>query len=524
MVSRFMTEARAASAIRHPNIVDVLDMGYDADELTLYIVQELLLGEDLATRLEREGTLGVAAALDLAVPVLGALVSAHRAGIIHRDVKPENVMLGAFGEVYLVDWGIARRRSAAPEAELVGTPAYMAPEMLDPDTGRIDARTDVYLLGGVLHALLTGRPPNAGATLTEVCRSALRGGGDILPPDVPRALAALCRAALSRSPEERPATVGEFRDALLAWLRRRAAEALGLSALARAAAVERLADDVDGGRAPAATLESAALACRVALTEALRIWPENPEARTGWWRCRMRLLDSALSRRQLDGAEALLAELTAEAEAVALPDLRLRAERLSAERARAAADADAAAEGRRLAREFDERTSRRERRWFWGVLLGSTTGVLVLILVRGGLDAITVAETAFFALAVELALLLAAWSGRRALLANGFNRRLTGVVLWSMGALVLHRFSAWFSGELRVEPVLVGDLWILVGITGAAALAVQRLFGVVSMAFAACAVAASLFPAWTLTFFAVAPVVAVVGTLYAHGRGLGRAP
>ncbi|MFO0629167.1 MAG: serine/threonine-protein kinase [Polyangiales bacterium] len=97
MVSRFMTEARAASAIRHPNIVDVLDMGYDDAERTLYIVQELLRGEDLATRLERERTLGVTAALDLLVPVLGALVSAHRAGIIHRDVKPENVFLATPG-------------------------------------------------------------------------------------------------------------------------------------------------------------------------------------------------------------------------------------------------------------------------------------------------------------------------------------------------------------------------------------------------------------------------------------------
>ncbi len=229
MVSRFMTEARAASAIRHPNIVDVLDMGYDADELTLYIVQELLLGEDLATRLEREGTLGVAAALDLAVPVLGALVSAHRAGIIHRDVKPENVFLASPGEggavtPKLIDFGIARILSADAEARTtragtaVGTPQYMSPEQARGEDD-LDARTDVWALGVLLYECLSGVRPfeaaNYNLVVVKIVTERPRPLRELCPA-VPAPVAAVVDRALALERGDRWADASAMLDAVLA--------------------------------------------------------------------------------------------------------------------------------------------------------------------------------------------------------------------------------------------------------------------------------------------------------------------
>jgi hypothetical protein len=482
-----------------------------------------LLGQPahpLWTRLEARTGDRLAAQIEILVAVCDALAFAHARGVVHRDIKPENVMLGEHGEVYLVDWGIAHRIGAPPVTELVGTPAFLAPEMLDPDTGRIGPATDVYLLGGVLYLLLTGRSPHGGGTLTEALGHALLGAAPDFGDARPRALVELARAAMSHEPALRPASAAAVRERLVGWLRRREAEGLGRSALVRAAEVEHLADAVDAGEAPPRQLEHAALACRVAFSEALRAWPENLEAVEGWRRCRLRVFDSALARGQLDAAEALLDELRREGADPARIEASTTA--LASRREAQRAEERAAEGGRRLAAELDERVSRRERARFWGVLLGSTTVVLALILLRGGLVAVSVLETAVFAAGVDAALGAAAFLGRRSILANAFNRRMTWVVLWSMTALMLHRFAAHWAGERRVEVVLIGDLWILAGITGTAALTIQPLFWIVACGFGLCAVAAGQWPAYTLAFFAVAPVLTVVAAMVAHGRSLRR--
>jgi serine/threonine protein kinase len=228
MVSRFMTEARAASAIRHPNIVDVLDMGYDATERTLYIVQELLRGEDLAARLEREASLAVTPTLDLVVPVLGALVSAHRAGIIHRDVKPENVFLaapegGAGVTPKLIDFGIARVLSADVEARTtragtaVGTPQYMSPEQARGEHD-LDARTDVWAVGVLLYECLSGVRPfeaaNYNLVVVKIVTERPRPLRELCPT-VPASVAAVVDRALALERDDRWADASAMLDAVL---------------------------------------------------------------------------------------------------------------------------------------------------------------------------------------------------------------------------------------------------------------------------------------------------------------------
>ncbi|HSR23884.1 MAG TPA: serine/threonine-protein kinase, partial [Candidatus Eisenbacteria bacterium] len=154
---QFLREARVAARLRHPNVVGVHDCGI-ADDGTPYIAMEYVAGRSLAARL-REGLPPAAETLHVAAQLASALDHAHGMGVVHRDVKPANVLLGDDGVVRLVDFGIAQagREPGEPWAGL-GTPAYMAPEQR---LGRrAGAHTDVYSLAVVLHELLTGRAPD----------------------------------------------------------------------------------------------------------------------------------------------------------------------------------------------------------------------------------------------------------------------------------------------------------------------------------------------------------------------------
>ena len=167
---RFRREARAAASIDHPNIVKVLEVGQRRDG-TYYIVQELLDGISLRTHLEQRARVPTMEALDVLVPIMGALVAAHRKDIVHRDIKPENILLArsASGEITpkLIDFGIARMASQQGELDtavgvLLGTPSYMSPEQAE---GRpAGAGTDVWAVGAVLYELLAGSRPFKGPT------------------------------------------------------------------------------------------------------------------------------------------------------------------------------------------------------------------------------------------------------------------------------------------------------------------------------------------------------------------------
>lgn len=179
VVNRFFNEARAATAIRHPGIVEVFDFGYLADG-TAFIVMEFLAGESLARRITSRGTLLETEAFAIGRGIANALGAAHAQGIVHRDIKPDNIFLVpdsevATGErVKLLDFGIAKLTDEANAGwaqtrtgSVLGTPSYMAPEQCA-GAGRVDHRADLYSLGCVLFEMMTGRPPFVGAGAGEV--------------------------------------------------------------------------------------------------------------------------------------------------------------------------------------------------------------------------------------------------------------------------------------------------------------------------------------------------------------------
>jgi len=203
---RLRREARAAGRLAHPAIARVLDLGEDAGRP--YLVMELLHGESLAARLARAGPLAPAEAVRVVAAAADALEVAHRAGIVHRDVKPGNVFVTGGGDVKLLDFGIA---SVASEAgltggDLLGTAAYLAPERVLGHAATPAA--DVYALGVLLYELLAGRPPFAGDTGPALAMAHVHARpallGVVAPHKVSPALAAACERALAKDPAARP--------------------------------------------------------------------------------------------------------------------------------------------------------------------------------------------------------------------------------------------------------------------------------------------------------------------------------
>jgi eukaryotic-like serine/threonine-protein kinase len=213
---RFKQEIRLAARLQHPHIVGVLDSGETAQRL--WFTMPFVQGESLRHRLVRERQLPVEDAVRVTREVADALDSAHRHGVVHRDVKPENILLSE-GHALVADFGIARALGAGSLTATgmsIGTPAYMSPEQAS-DAATVDARTDVYSLGCVLYEMLTGEAPFTGPTsqvilsrvLTETPRP-LRATRPMVSP----ALEAVCLRAMARVPADRFATTAEFASAL----------------------------------------------------------------------------------------------------------------------------------------------------------------------------------------------------------------------------------------------------------------------------------------------------------------------
>lgn len=218
-VERFRREAQAAANLNHPNVVALYD--YGADDETYFIVMEFIDGRSLADVITTDGPLLPERAAEIASDVAKALERAHNNGLVHRDVKPGNIMITSSGQTKVTDFGIARalvgdnEQTMTQTGMVIGTAAYLSPEQAQGN--KVDGRSDVYSLGIVLHEMLTGSAPFSGDTPLAVAYKHVRENPPApssINPDVPPALDAITMKALAKNPDNRYSTAHEMHEDL----------------------------------------------------------------------------------------------------------------------------------------------------------------------------------------------------------------------------------------------------------------------------------------------------------------------
>jgi beta-lactam-binding protein with PASTA domain/tRNA A-37 threonylcarbamoyl transferase component Bud32 len=231
-VERFRREAQAAANLSHPNIVPVFDWG--EDDGTYFIVMELVDGTSLAEVLRGSRTLTASRSVTIAAQVAAALGYAHRNGVVHRDVKPGNILITSDGQVKVTDFGIAQAVSSedqlAEEGSVMGTATYFSPEQASGES--VDGRSDVYSLGVVLYEMLAGRPPFIGDSPLAVSTQHVHGSVPFptqFNDTVPRDLEAIVMESLGKSPSQRYQSADEFRTDLIRFNEGEPVRAAGLA-------------------------------------------------------------------------------------------------------------------------------------------------------------------------------------------------------------------------------------------------------------------------------------------------------
>jgi serine/threonine protein kinase len=225
---RFLQESHVAAGLDHPNIIPIYDAGEENG--CFYIAMRYVEGRDLSDVLAKEGALSLGRTLFILEQVAGGLDCAHEAGLIHRDVKPANVLMaGDTDRVYLTDFGVAKPTTSAGMTRtgfFIGTPSYSAPEQIEGK--EIDARTDVYALGGVLYSCLTGLMPYERDSEVAVLQAHLLSPPPSLRearPDLPRGVDRVVATAMAKTKEDRYSSCGELADAAVGAARDRPATA-----------------------------------------------------------------------------------------------------------------------------------------------------------------------------------------------------------------------------------------------------------------------------------------------------------
>lgn len=499
VIDTLLVEAVTTGSIEHPSIVPVHALGRDKTGLPVLVMKRIdgvswrqlfknpdhpvwaSLGVDAADRFDTH--------LEILMTVCNAVHYAHSRGIVHRDIKLDNVMIGGFGEVYLVDWGIAVHLSDLPvdsrapeEFEMpVGTLAYMAPEMAMGDMAHIDARTDVYLLGATLHYLLVGKPRHVGRTPMELLLSARDSDPFDYGPEVSAELAAICHKAMHIEQDKRYSSALELRHALAAYRRHRGSLALAAKAFAKMAEMDQ-SMEMDERRMRQAMTE-----CRFAFMQALEGWSGNESARQGLDEVLTRMIRYEIGRRDVEGARALLAELSRDNPEL---DKTIDALALAVEREKADATRLQAA-----VRNTDMRVDARPQLIVLGALpFYGAIVILVLWIFRAELAK----QPLFPILGVPILtvlVLLSVYIPIRKRFTTAISRRAFAFLLVYPTSLVVHRAFALTQGDtlasmLMTDQVISGIMSLLFAITMMPSVAWMCLI------FFGGAVATVLFPAY----------------------------
>ncbi len=360
--ANFVAEAVITGRLEHPNIVPIYALGHAPDG-DAYLAMKLVGGQSWKQLLYSEPGRTLHEHLEILLQVGNAVAFAHSRGIVHNDLKPTNVMVGRFGEVLLLDWGLAvdvspdgpsdeLLRAASEIRSPLGTPHYMAPELALGQGERIGPWTDVYLLGGILYEILCRRPPNAGKSLADALNSAIFGGTRSFPEEAPEELRRIAARALAVDPADRHASVAALQEELRGYLNHKESQTIAESARRE---LERCRSSEGPGLSESDVhrLYEGFAAAVAGFRQARRLWADNPGAARGEREAR-----SAYARAALDQGDLSLAEAQAAQLDDSQPEIRQLLSAIDEER------------GRRAASEAASRSLKR--------YLGLTLGLLLL--------------------------------------------------------------------------------------------------------------------------------------------------
>ena len=440
---KLLREGWVTGAMEHPNVVPVHDIGLDADGYPLVILKRIE-GMDWLALInapeEREERHGQSDPLEwdlrTFIQVCNAASYAHSRDILHRDIKPSNVMVGEFGEVYLMDWGIAvsledngsgRLPLAADATGLAGTPSYMAPEMLavPPELSRL---TDVYLLGATLFHVVAGKAPHltGACDAKSVIESVLRSQPEV-PPDMPAELGKICCKAMALDPADRYESVEQLKQAVQEFLKHRSSLILAdqaeqrLEELVKVAACEPGHDD-EARRIRLYRLFSES---RFGFLQALENWPGNDTARRGLYRGAGVLIQFELSQNEPRGAAALLAEMDhPPPQLVAEMESQLREKEAHREEMEALA---------RVGRQMDLNVGRKKRLLLTAIMgmVWSFSPMINALFYQGTPDETNIHYLQGTGILALLVLPLFIWA-RGSMMKTVINRRLSGIVIFML--------------------------------------------------------------------------------------------
>jgi serine/threonine-protein kinase len=516
-----LREGWVTGRLEHPNIVPVYALGRDDNGEPL-IVMKKIAGVSFAQLLEDPSTspreLGTKQPLDFyletLVQVCNAVHFAHSRGIVHRDIKPENIMVGEFGEVYLLDWGIAvslddsddngRLPLAADVTSPAGTPAYMAPEMVTGDGADLSAKTDVFLLGAVLHEILTGEPPNQGETLFQIMFDAFNAAPGAYGEDVHPELAAICGKAMHPEPDQRYESAEMLRQALVRHLSHRDSLRLSDMATERLETLGELLSP-DHPQEPGSEHELYKVfgECRFGFEQALEVSPDNQAARDGLQRALEMLASREIEREAYQAAALLIADLRQ-------PNEEL--ERSLDELSQRLASRDREFEDlRRNQYEQDSDVGRHPRSVYaiglvlaWGGLAALAPKIVQFLGFE--IDAYAYLGHSIFVLVITGVPLLLA---RRALMQNAANRKLFLSLFWVLVAAAVARgFGAVF--DLPIPVTAVFELILYGGAAAVLSEFFDRSFLLMTGACSAGLISALILPQY-IVFIVISSVL--VGTL-----------
>jgi len=508
VLDALLAEAVVTGTIEHPNVVPVHALGRDAQGQPLLVMKRIegVSWRDLVRDPAHPAWATIApdtedrldAHLDIFMSVCNAIHFAHSRSFIHRDIKLTNIMIGSFGEVYVVDWGIALRAALPGEVRPrrgppVGTLTYMSPEMVVGDLSRVDARTDVYLLGATLHAALTGgRGRHAGESLYDVLVSARASKPFAYGPDVPAELGAICNKAMSANPEDRFPSALSLRRAIASFRRHRGSVTLSDQAAAQLTelrgllSARRAGETVDERRIHELMTE-----CRFGFMQALRSWKENDAARVGLQGCLEVMIEHELGQRDAEGARALYAELPEPR-----PALLSRVASLEADLRGAAAR-----EARLVAMERDQDLSIGARTQLAVVGLFATVAVLGMTVVFKLGEREPSRRSLITVPTVGLLLMLLTILVARRRLQAAVSRRALEVLTLLPAGVVLHRVLVTTGGS-QVSPIFTADLLMGALTSGAIAIALIPRVGWVAIPCVLGALGTTLWPAFATQIFA----------------------